>query len=327
MVIHHVVAQILAGQDLQFDEAFRLATSCRPAELYRAADELRETLHQKNLDLCAIVNARSGRCSEDCRFCAQSAHYEVGVASYEVVDPAQAVELARDSEQHGVGRFSLVTAGRSVAENHLTEFRDIYRQLREQTDLALCASMGLLTPEKAQQLQEMGVSRYHCNLETSRSYFATVCTTHTWEEKVATLKIAREAGLELCSGGIIGMGESLAQRLEMALELRELGVLSIPLNILTPIKDTPFGHLQPLGIDEVLTAIAMFRLINPQAVIRMAGGRNLLGSGQHRCFTAGANGAIVGNYLTTVGNTLGEDLAMFRTLGFEIRRRQGQIAA
>ena len=316
--MNEIVVQILAGRDLQFDEAFELANTCEPAELYRAADDLREQLHKKSLDLCSIVNAKSGKCSEDCKFCAQSAHYDVDVVSYDVVDIVQAVELAKENEQYGVQRFSLVTAGKTVSERQLEEFRVIYEKLHEETHLSFCASMGLLTPEKALKLKEMGVARYHCNLETSRSYFGSVCTTHTWHEKVATIKIARDAGLEVCSGGIIGMGESLAQRLEMAFELRELGILSIPLNILTPIKDTPFGHLQPLSVGEVLTCVAMFRLINPQAVIRLAGGRNLLGSEQNKCFTAGANGAIVGNYLTTVGNTLSEDIAMFRALGFDV---------
>ncbi|EKD38017.1 MAG: hypothetical protein ACD_75C00899G0002 [uncultured bacterium] len=316
------MAQILSGRDLQFDQALELAATADPAELYQAADELREKLHKNSLDLCSIVNAKSGKCGEDCKFCAQSAHYDVEVVSYDVVDIARAVQLAKENERYGVQRFSLVTAGRSVSEQHLEEFRAIYKQLREETSLSFCASMGFLTREKALKLKEMGVTRYHCNLETARSYFPSVCTTHTWDEKVATIKIARDAGLEVCSGGIIGMGESLAQRLELAFELRELGILSIPLNILTPIKDTPFAHLQPLSVGEVLTCVAMFRLINPPAVIRLAGGRNLLGREQSKCFTAGANGAIVGNYLTTVGNTLGEDIAIFKALGFDLNIKQ-----
>lgn len=321
-MIEETILQILSGKNLQFDEAFELARTADPTELYRAADELRKKLHNNSLDLCSIVNAKSGKCSEDCKFCAQSAHYDVEVVTYDVVDVAQAVQLAKENEQYGVQRFSLVTAGRTVSERHLEEFRTLYKQLSEQTGLLFCASMGLLSREKAMKLKEMGVTRYHCNLETSRSYFPSVCTTHTWDEKVATIKIARDAGLDVCSGGIIGMGESLAQRLELAFELRELDILSIPLNILTPIKDTPFAHMQPLSVGEVLTCVAMFRLINPLAVIRLAGGRNLLGDEQRKCFTAGANGAIVGNYLTTVGNTLSEDIEMFRALGFDLKINQ-----
>ena len=317
-VIKNILQQILSGKNLEFQEALDLVQHTDPAELFQAADALRLQLHKNRLDLCSIVNAKSGKCSEDCKFCAQSSHYDVAVANYEVVDKAQAIFLAKDNEQHGVQRFSLVTAGRCVAEKNLEEFKRIYQQLGQETNLSLCASMGFLTAERARKLKDMGVTRYHCNLETARSFFPEVCTTHTWDEKVATIKIAQDAGLEVCSGGIIGMGESLAQRLELAFELRALGVLSIPLNILTPIKDTPFAGLKPLSVGEVLTCVAIFRLINLHAVIRLAGGRNLLGDQQHRCFTSGANGAIVGNYLTTVGNSLTEDIAMFRSLGFDL---------
>ncbi len=317
-MLKKVLQQILSGKNLGFDQALALVQQSDPTELFQAADALRRKLHNNRLDLCSIVNAKSGKCSEDCRFCAQSSHYDVEVASYEVVDREKAVFLAKDNEQHGVQRFSLVTAGRTVAEKNLQEFRIIYQQLRQETNLSLCASMGLLTEDKARQLKDMGVTRYHCNLETARSYFPEVCSTHTWDEKVATIRIAQHVGLEVCSGGIIGMGESLAQRLELAFELRELNILSIPLNILTPIKDTPFAGLTPLSVGEILTCVAMFRFINPKAIIRLAGGRNLLGDQQHRCFTSGANGSIVGNYLTTIGNSLTEDIAMFRSLGFDL---------
>jgi biotin synthase len=177
--------------------------------------------------------------------------------------------------------------------------------------------MGFLTKEKADQLVASGVKRYHCNLETCRSFFPQICTSHTWEEKVATIRIARSAGMDICSGGIIGLGESLEQRLELAFELRQLDVLSIPINILTPIPGTPLGELEQLSLGEVLTSIAMFRFINPHAVVRLAGGRAQLGDEQYRCFQAGANGAIVGNYLTTAGNSISEDLQMIESLGFK----------
>jgi biotin synthase len=226
--------------------------------------------------------------------------------------------MARENEAHGVTRFSLVTAGRTVSNVQLETFGDLYRQLDRQTSLSFCASMGFLTKEKAEKLKSFGVTRYHCNLETCRSYFPQVCTTHTWEEKVECIRIAQEAGLEVCSGGIIGMGETLEQRLELAFELRDLGIRSIPLNILTPIPNTPFEHLKPIGLAEVLTCIAMFRFINPLAVIRLAGGRGIMGDEQARCFTSGANGAIVGNYLTTAGKDLQQDIEMFRSLGFNV---------
>ncbi|MDK9707678.1 MAG: biotin synthase BioB [Desulforhopalus sp.] len=317
-VIKKALQQIVSGRQLGFEQALELALlgNSLPTALFQAADEVRRHFHHKALDLCSIVNAKSGRCSEDCKFCGQSSHYQTAVANYDVIAGEKAIALAKENEAHGVKRFSLVTAGRTVTDDHLEEFSAIYHGLREKTTLSLCASMGFLTKEKARKIKKMGVTRYHCNLEASKSFFPHVCTTHTWDEKVATIKIAQESGMEVCSGGIIGMGESLGQRLELAFELRELGVTSIPLNILTPIKDTPFAHLSPLTVDEVLICVAMFRLVNPLAVIRLAGGRNLLGSEQHKCFTSGANGAIVGNYLTTIGNNLTEDIAMFRSLGF-----------
>jgi biotin synthase len=317
-VIEDCIQKILDGGEIGFDDALFLATHIDSARLYQGADSLRCNIHKNRLDLCSIVNATSGKCSEDCKFCAQSAHYDVEVASYDLINPAEVLTVARENELSGVQRFSLVTAGREVSEQKLTEFKKIYKKLQENTRMSFCASMGFLTVEKAHKLKEMGVSRYHCNLETSRSFFPNVCTTHTWDEKVATIKIAQDAGLEVCSGGIIGLGESLEQRLELAFELRELGILSVPLNILNPIKDTPFDHLTPLSVAEVLTCVALFRFILPHAVIRIAGGRNLLGDEQGKCFTSGANGSIVGNYLTTLGNSLAEDIEMFKELGFDV---------
>ena len=318
MLLEQCLEKVLKHENLLFKEAVELAEHADPAELYDAADNIRRKLHSNNLDLCSIVNAKSGKCSEDCKFCAQSSHYSVAVESYDIVDIELAVKLAKENQDYGVTRFSLVTAGKSVSEQSLEEFREIYQRLLDETSLSMCASMGFLTLDKAKKLKSMGVQRYHCNLETARSYFPHVCTSHTWDEKVATIKIAQEAGLEVCSGGILGLGETLTQRIELAFELKELGILSIPLNILNPIPNTPFSDLTPLTLGEVLTTIAMFRFINPDAVIRLAGGRNLLGDEQKNCFIAGANGAIVGNYLTTVGNKLDEDIEMFRKLGFRI---------
>jgi len=221
-----------------------------------------------------------------------------------------------ENESLGVVRYSLVTAGREVSDKDIEAFAGMYGQLGYESDLYFCASMGFLTREKADKLVAAGVRRYHCNLETCRSFFPQVCTSHTWEEKVETIRIAREAGMDICSGGIIGLGESFNQRLELALELRELDILSIPINILSPIPGTPLGEAAPLSLGEVLTCIAMFRLINPRAVVRLAGGRAQLGDQQYRCFQAGANGAIVGNYLTTAGNSVAEDLQMIESLGF-----------
>ncbi len=317
-MISKCMQSVLSGEDLSFQQAVDLVENGDPFELYQAADTIRKKLHGDSLDLCSIVNAKSGKCSENCKFCAQSSHYDVEVSSYDLVDTSEALLLAKHNERHGVKRFSLVTAGKSVSMDQLEDFNRIYIKLREDTKLSFCASMGFLTEEKALKLKSMGVQRYHCNLETCKSYFPKVCTTHTWEQKAATIKIAQDVGLEVCSGGIIGMGETLEQRVELAFELRELGILSIPINILNPIPNTPFAGLSPIRVSEILSCIALFRFINPKAVIRLAGGRNLLGDEQEKCFISGANGSIVGDYLTTIGNSLAEDIEMFSRLGFDV---------
>ncbi len=304
------------GQLIDYDLAYELATQTKPDDLFQAADSIRSNIHGNYFDLCSIINAKSGKCSEDCRFCAQSSHYNVEIETYDVVDTGETQRLAKENDDHGVKRFSLVTAGRSLSVDKLKQYGKIYEQLQQETQLSFCASFGMLTPEKANLLKSFGVKRYHCNLEACRRYFPQVCTTHTWEEKVETITIAKDAGLEVCSGGIIGMGEQLEHRLKLAFELRELGIMSIPINVLSAIKNTPFEDLEPLSLNEILICIAMFRFINPLAVVRLAGGRSSLGDEQYRCFTVGANGAIVGNYLTTSGNELAKDLKNIADNGF-----------
>ena len=321
MNLAQITHQIAAGE-LLLDraQALELANTLDTEELCQTADQVRLRLHGQRFDLCSIINARSGRCSEDCRYCAQSARYQTEIAEYEGVAPAEALAQARELDARGVRRLSLVTAGHSLSLEQLAEQGLIYQELAQATDLLFCASMGFLTPEKARRLREFGVVRYHCNLESCREFFPRICTTHSWEDKVKTLQIARAAGLELCSGGIIGMGESMAQRLELAFELRELDILSIPINLLTPIPGMPLADLEPLSPDEVFRCLALFRLINPTAVIRLAGGRGQLGADQYSGFVSGANGAIVGDYLTTAGSGLSQDLAVLSALGFDLHR-------
>ena len=307
---------VLAGNMVDRPVAVRLSEQFEQDELWNAADRVRQHYHGSRFALCSIINAKSGRCSEDCRFCAQSGHHHTNIEEYDIIEKETALKIALDNDEHNVHRISLVTSGRSPSDKTLDGLEKLYSDIGDATMMKLCGSMGLLTKEKAQRLKDMGVVRYHCNLEANRSFFPTVCTTHSWEEKVETLKIAKEAGMSVCSGGIIGMGESMEDRIDLALELRELEVDSIPINILTPIAGTPLADLKPLAIDEVLTTIALFRFIYPQAVIRIAGGRQQLGEDQYRCFMAGANGAMVGNYLTTTGNSIDEDLRNFTVMGF-----------
>ncbi len=300
------------------EQALDRAENTKLKTLCSAADRLRREVHGDRFALCSILNARSGKCTEDCIYCAQSAKYTTKITEYELLEATTALGRARENEAYGVTRLSLVTAGHSLSTKQLNRMGEVYSLLKKNSSLHFCASMGFLTAEKASLLHSFGVRRYHCNLESCHEFFPSICTTHTWEEKVATLQIAKNAGLDLCSGGIIGMGESMTQRLQLAFALRDLHVLSIPINILSPIAGTPLENMEPIELDAVLRSVAMFRLINPQAVIRIAGGRGRFGSEQYRLFRAGANGAIVGDYLTTTGAGAAKDLCEFRKLGYEL---------
>lgn len=317
-MIEHCTKIIKEGGELDFDQAMELAQNASLTNLCKAAAKLCREIHGASFDLCSIINARSGKCSEDCRYCAQSIHHNTDIDSYEQIAPQIAIDQARENDAYGIKRLSLVTAGRSLNVSQINSMGRLYAAMREETDLHFCASMGFLTEETANQLVSFGVRRYHCNLETCQQFFPSICTTHTWEEKVETLKVARAAGMDLCSGGIIGMGESLSHRLQLAFELREFGVLSIPINILTPIESTPLAGIEAISLEEVLRCVALFRFINPRAVIRLAGGRGRFGQDQYKLFAAGANGAIVGNYLTTAGARVAEDLVEFTKLGFDV---------
>lgn len=299
------------------EQALSLIEKTDLDELCHAADTLCRKIHGQQFDLCSIINARSGKCSEDCKYCAQSSRYSTDITCYEQIDSELALSQALENDSYGIKRLSLVTAGHSLDGNQLSSMGEMYKAMAAKTELKFCASMGFLTREKAALLYSYGVRRYHCNLEASREFFPSICTTHTWQNKVDTLKVAMAAGMDLCSGGIIGMGESVKQRLQLAFELRDLGVLSIPINILSPIASTPLENVVPIELDDVLRCVAMFRLINPQAVIRIAGGRGRFGDEQYKLFSAGANGAIVGDYLTTMGGGVKEDLQAFAQLGFQ----------
>lgn len=290
--------------------------------LYAAADEIRKKCYGDFFDTCSIINARSGRCSEDCKWCAQSGFaHDTGCKIYEFVDRKEAVDMALDNCSRGVNRFSLVTSGRKISEKNLDESISIYNEIASKCDIKLCASMGLLTKDQLQRLRDdAGVGHYHCNIETAPSFFPKLCTTHTIEDKVQTIKWAKEVGLKICSGGIIGMGETMEQRIEMALFLRELGAVSIPMNILMPIKGTKLENQPPLSNEEIFTTFAIFRFINPKALIRMAGGRKNFKAEQQQALHAGINASIVGDMLTTTGaKCIEEDTAEFIAEGFTLK--------
>ncbi len=307
--------RVLAGGQITVEEALALSKTAEKEALYAAADQIRAHFSGRKIDLCSIMNAQSGRCSEDCKWCSQSIHFKTGVAEYSLVSEEEGVKMALENSRQGVESFSLVTSGRALKPKQIDAACKIYEAIGKQTPIKLCASMGLLRTPELQKLKDAGVGRYHCNIETSPSFFPTLCTTHTFEEKQRTIREAQALGMKICSGGIFGMGESMAQRVEMAFSLREMEIDSIPINILNPIEGTPLQGSEPLSDDEILVTIALFRFINPTAHLRFAGGRNLIFHIQEKALSAGVSAALVGDYLTTLGASVEQDKAMFQRMG------------
>lgn len=315
--IDELKKMVIDGYRITMDDATELAGFSGNERLYDAADEIRSHFCSDRFELCSIINAKSGGCSEDCKWCSQSMHHSSEIALYDSIDTDEAVRQALYNESKGVRRISLVTSGRGLSSSELDVMTGICRSIKKSSGIRLCASMGLIDAEGFLWLKNAGVERYHCNLETSRSFFASLCTTHTYDDKIRAIREARSTGLDICSGGIIGMGETMIQRIEMALELKGLGVLSIPLNILSPIKGTALEKMRPLDTGEILTAIALFRFINPSAYIRFAGGRGFIKPRQERALHAGINASIVGDMLTTCGSSsIDEDRFSFSAAGY-----------
>ncbi len=308
----------MAGEELYLSEALALSQVKNKESLYDAANEIRMHFMGNHMDTCSIVNARSGKCTEDCKWCSQSKYHNTSIDEYELVDIEFAKQQAKENTEKGVNRFSLVTSGRKISTSNLKKLADVYSQIKQSSPIHLCASMGLLNKEELEVLKSAGVEHYHCNIETAPSYFSQLVTTHTMEEKIKTIKLAQEMGLSVCSGGIIGMGETMEQRIEMAFTLKNLGVKSIPLNILMPVKGTKLESFPPLSDVETLTTFALFRFINPQAYIRFAGGRKQIAHIQEKAMASGVNAALVGDYLTTTGTNIMEDKEMFEKLGFSM---------
>ncbi|MCL2561383.1 MAG: biotin synthase BioB [Rikenellaceae bacterium] len=306
--------EIINGRRLSYDEAVELARTATDEELSALADTLRRHFHGGEVDLCSIMNARSGRCPQDCKWCAQSAHHATAVEIYSLVGAREAVQMARHNADKGVRRFSLVTSGRTMTDDEVQAACEIYREIeRDVPSLSLCASMGLLGETQLRALRDAGVGRYHCNLETAPSFFPSLCTTHTVADKMETLRCAQRAGMDVCSGGIIGMGETEEHRIELAVALRELNVASIPLNVLVPIPGTPLETAAPLSDSEISRCVALLCIIAPDARIRLAGGRAMIDRTlERRLLCGGASALITGEMLTTSGPDIDSDIAMIQ---------------
>jgi biotin synthase len=301
--------------------------------LMAGADRIRKTFRGNDIEVCAISNVRSGNCSENCSFCSQSGHHKTNAPVYNYISSEQLSEQAQRARQWGASDFGVVSKGWGVrSDKERQQLQEYFHTLNETSDIGRCASLGVLDQSTAQELKTMGMENYHHNLECAPSFFDQVCSTHSYQENIDTINAARNAGLRVCSGGILGMGETLDQRIELADTLRQLNVESVPLNFLNPQPGTPMGQVQPMQPMDILQSIAVFRYMLPRAEIRIAGGRQFLGDMQAMIFMAGASGVMIGDYLTTKGRSVEDDLNMLQTLNLKPRgdtqqRRQRQSAA
>lgn len=310
--------KVMDGRLLVMEEARELAAVSEASVMFllAMADRIRRKFVGDAVDLCAIVNGRSGRCSEDCKYCAQSKHHHTAVHVYPLMDEAAILEKAKQAEAGGANRFAIVTSGKGMAGD--LEFPRILRAARSilsETRLRVCCSLGALTEENAAALKEAGVSRYHHNIETSRRNYPNICSSHTYDDRLRTIATAKAAGLEICSGGILGMNETMQDRLDMAFEIRAFGAHSIPLNILNPIPGTVFARQKPLPPLEILKTFALFRFIAPTCGVRTAGGREVnLRDLQALALLGGISGMMIGGYLTTGGRDYEADRTLLRDI-------------
>ena len=277
-------------------------------KLIAMANETRRECAGSGIELCSIMNAKSGLCAQDCKFCAQSSMHSTGINTYPLKTKAEMLESARRAKDIGAERFDIVTSGNRLTKDDLGVISDAIHEITCNLGIKMCASLGSMEEKGLRLLKEAGLTRYHHNLETSESYFNKIVTTHTFQDRIKTIKAAKRAGMEVCSGGIIGMGETMDDRISMALALKDLGVDSVPINILVPIKGTCFENMPVLSGKEAIRTIAIFRIILKDKTIKIAAGReSVLKDFQFMAFMAGANGMLIGGYLTIKGREVSED--------------------
>lgn len=315
-IIQQFKEKVLDGALLAKEEAMIIADAPLE-EICAAANEIREHFCGNNFDMCSIINGKSGRCSENCKYCAQSAFYNTQIEEYPLLDTETLVEQAKYNDERGVLRYSIVTSAKKLSDQEVDRVCASIRRIRKKTGIAVCASFGLLDEKQFIKLKDAGVSRVHNNLETSRRNFPNVCTTHSYDDKIESIKAAQRAGLNVCSGGIMGLGETMEDRIDMALTIRELGIRSIPVNMLNPIPGTPYENNKKLTNEDMCRIVAVYRFLVPNASIRLAGGRGLLEDKGVRCFQSGANAAISGDMLTTSGISIEQDMKILDRLGYK----------
>jgi biotin synthase len=319
--IRKVGDKVLEGKDVSMKDMLPLLETKGPdvLDLAAVANRVREEFNGSKIDLCSLLSVKSGRCPEDCAFCAQSAHYKTEAPVYPLMGIERIVEEAEEAQARGTSRFCLIASGRELSDKEFETILKALDGIRRETTLDLDCSLGTLSEERAESLRKVGVTRYNHNVETAESHFPQICSTHSFRDRVKTVEVLKERGFSVCCGGIIGLGESPQQRLELVFSLKQLGIDCIPFNILNPRPGTPLENSEPIPPMEVIKTISLFRLVLPKGTIKIAGGREAnLRDLQSLALLAGANGLIVGNYLTTPGRNAEDDLTMVRDLGFKL---------
>lgn len=314
-VISELAEKIINGYRIKRGDDLSIFLDADLEELERCAGQIQKRFRRNHVDLCAIINGKSGRCSENCKYCAQSHCHNTGIEEYSFLPKEVIVADAKKHAEAGVNRYAIVTAARALKGPDFDKAIEAFEEMKKTVKIDLCASMGLIDREQFRRLKAAGVTSYHNNIETSRRFFPYICTTHTFEDKIRTIKIGQEEGLCVCSGGIIGMGETWEDRLDMALTLAELKIYSIPINALMPIPGTALEHLSRISKEDVMRTIAFFRFINPEANIRLGAGRDILGDHGAKAFCSGASATITGDMLTTSGTTIKSDHELIESLG------------
>ena len=318
MTINELKEKIFNNELLEKNELMTLIDAPLD-ELTKAANEIREHFCGNTFDMCTIINGKSGRCSENCKYCAQSAFYSTCVETYPLLTTDKLMEQALYNHEKGVLRYSIVCSGKRLSNEEVDQLCESIKEIKKACPISICVSLGLLDAANFKKLKDAGVDRVHNNLETSERFFPSVCTTHTYQEKIDAINAAKSVGLEVCSGGIMGLGETMEDRIDMVLQARELGVKSIPTNMLNPIPNTPFADNPILTSDEMARTVAIFRFIIPDGFIRLAGGRGIMDDKGKRLFSSGSNATISGDMLTTQGITIDTDMTMTKELGYEIK--------
>ncbi len=314
-----LIDNALQGESVSRADALQLETLTHEEldYLFIGTDKVRDRFKGPDVKICSIVNAKSGRCVEDCSFCAQSSQFETDSPEYELMDVDEIVAAAKEAEAFGSNEFSIVTSGTAMDDRkELDRIIEAVKRIKAETSLETCCSMGLMSLENLKELKSAGLDRCHHNLETAASHFKNIVTTHTYEDEVRAVENAKEAGLQVCVGGVFGMGETYAQRVELALDIKALGTQSLPINFLKPIEGTGLEHLGVMDLYEALRVIALLRLVLPKMDLFVCGGREEVFSDQQKkLFAAGANGILGGNYLTTKGQDPKKDIDMIEGLG------------